>query len=252
MAIGHAFLQAFLLCGLIYAFARHEGDYNFQKVAIVTAGMIAWEGILFMTLPENLLPFAVVPVALVLAWMLMKFCWLSLKKAILVTVLFGVGTLLIQVAWSALLGGNERATENAAKQVSDEISKQTEEGIKIAQSIVQGTPPKQPKKTDKKAKTDKDATGQEELVPRAAKSGKKAAAPKRGEVDWDAARKSIAITARMSGKDKAMIAVVNGHMVRVGDVIAVDYDDRTYRFRLTALDQEQAEWQALDVRDAAE
>ena len=64
--------------------------------------------------------------------------------------------------------------------------------------------------------------------------------------------KRIAISARMSGKDKKMIAVVNGQMINVGGVVAVDHEGRTYRFRLTALGQEDADWQPVDVNEARE
>ena len=29
------FVKAFMLCGLLYVFGRHEADYNFQKVAML-------------------------------------------------------------------------------------------------------------------------------------------------------------------------------------------------------------------------
>jgi len=96
------FLNAFVLCGLLYFIARHEADFEFAKVAFVPAfislGNIALPGLLFLCLLDRGLPpevafsiWALGSLALMMAFfvfMIMKFCWVPFLKALLVLVLF--------------------------------------------------------------------------------------------------------------------------------------------------------------------
>jgi hypothetical protein len=80
--------NAVILCLILYLVAKHEADYSFAKVAMVTAviGLVAF---LVQTFLFDKIGWFTMAVVFVLATALVKqFCWLRWGKTILVVVLF--------------------------------------------------------------------------------------------------------------------------------------------------------------------
>jgi len=78
------FVKAFVLLILVYVVARGEADYDFRKVAMVTAGIVLGcvviEGLLFSRIGL----FVLLPMAAFIVFMVMKFCWVRFWKSLLI------------------------------------------------------------------------------------------------------------------------------------------------------------------------
>ena len=68
--------------------------------------------------------------------------------------------------------------------------------------------------------------------------------------DWITAQAKLVITARMQGKNKQMIAMVNGQLVKEGDVATVVSGGKTYQWKLKTLTKTSADWEPVGVKDA--
>ena len=86
--VGGWTVKALILCGLLYAFARHEADFDYQKVLMVTAGIVLGATLIEGFLGPWIKWFTCIPVLALMVALLMKFCWVSLGKAILVAAIF--------------------------------------------------------------------------------------------------------------------------------------------------------------------
>ncbi len=86
--IGDIFTNAAILCAILYLVARHEADYSFSKVAIVTAITGLGAFLIQMFLFEHIGWFTIVPVFVMTTAMIMIFCWVRLWKTLLVVTLF--------------------------------------------------------------------------------------------------------------------------------------------------------------------
>lgn len=98
------FFNALVLCGLLYLFARDYADYEFHKVAIVAAVISVGVKLLQWTLAPYLEAWVALPMAAFIIYMLMKFCWVTLKQAVLILVLFTTCHVLVALALDGLTG----------------------------------------------------------------------------------------------------------------------------------------------------
>ncbi len=92
LAIAEVFLNASVLCVLLFMIAKYEADYSFPKVAMVTAGLVLGnmivQVILTPHLPKGYEWLLFVAMFAFTAFMIMTFCWITFWKSALVVILF--------------------------------------------------------------------------------------------------------------------------------------------------------------------
>ena len=86
--IGDVFLNAAILCAILYLVAKHEADYSFAKVAMVTAVTGLGAFLIQIFLFEMIGWYTIGLVFLLTAAMIMTFCWVRLWKTVIVVTLF--------------------------------------------------------------------------------------------------------------------------------------------------------------------
>ena len=269
IAIADIFLKAFILCGLLYFFAKHEADYDFAKVAMVTAGILLGSFVLQIVLEKHIGIFTIIPVTAFVIWMLMQFCWLSLPKAVLVTVAFTAVTLGVDFARGKLLGGMQEKVEKDGNTTRDLIDKQNEEGMQVIRELNESTArmegagaapsPFEAAAASPTAVATPPAPGDTNVIMRTvvkinysdeggytgAYVTNQVAVP----INWKIARSKLNITARMM-KNQKMVAVVNGQVVSAGGTVTVEHDDLVYKWKLKSLTKDQADWEPVAVADS--
>jgi hypothetical protein len=266
MAIGQIFLRAFILCGLIYAFARHEGDYNFQKVAMLVGLIVVVEVMLQMTIGEKVGEWVAIPLMVIVVWLLMKICWLSLKKALVITAAFGLCNLGLNLIHLAIFGG-----ELQKDPVQEELDNRYAQALEIVDDLVgeeggAGTgmpveagseaeamppPARQPAPAATEANTN--VIMRRVVSMRYSDEGGYAgwyvtnlvAVP----INWEMARSKIKVTARMKKNNKAAV-MVNNQVLVVGGTMSVEHDGLMYRWKLAGFTQDRADWEPVAVTDS--
>lgn len=91
-------ISAFILCGTMYAVARHEADISFPVVLLIAFGVSAVSVILSLFMGLFSLPLVLVA----LAWALHQFCYLRWSRAWIVTGIYTVAQLGIGMAFAVL------------------------------------------------------------------------------------------------------------------------------------------------------
>jgi hypothetical protein len=86
--IGDVFLNAAILCAILYLVAKHEADYSFAKVAMVTAVTGLGAFLIQIFLFDMIGWYTIGLVFLLTAAMIMTFCWVRLWKTVIVVTLF--------------------------------------------------------------------------------------------------------------------------------------------------------------------
>jgi len=86
--LGDIFVNAAVLCLILYLVAKNEADYSFAKVAMVTAVIGLGSFLIQLFLLEKIGWLTIIPVFALATAMVMIFCWVRFWKTILVVVLF--------------------------------------------------------------------------------------------------------------------------------------------------------------------
>jgi len=68
-------------------------------------------------------------------------------------------------------------------------------------------------------------------------------------VDWAAAMAQLRVGGSMKLEDGREVAIVGGRMLQPGKVVAAEYRDRLYRWRLRAINKTGIDWERLGVID---
>lgn len=125
------FIKAFLLLILVYIVARDEADFEFRKVTMVTAGIVLGAVILDATLTRLIGLFTLIPIAILIVFMVMQFCWVRFWRSLLVAIPFLILNIMIS---TAVTGFHQKANSAIAKGLQGPVS---EEDMKIALSFYQ-------------------------------------------------------------------------------------------------------------------
>ena len=139
--------KAGILCLLLYLVARHEADYSFTKVAMVTAGITLGNLLMEVFLRHYIGWLTIIPIAGFVIFMLMQFCWLSFKKAVLVTVPFLAVCILLAMGVTALQQHADAALDNALG-VRPGDQEEMKEIMKFYQQNFGGLPSSTPASTE--------------------------------------------------------------------------------------------------------
>lgn len=129
--IVEVFVKAFLLLILLYIVARDEADFEFRKVTMVTAGIVLGAVILDATLTRFIGLLTLVPIAVLIVFMVMQFCWVRFWRSLLVAIPFLILNIMIS---TAVTDFNQKADSAIAKGLQGPVS---EEDMKIALSFYQ-------------------------------------------------------------------------------------------------------------------
>jgi len=94
------FLNLAVLAALLYALARHEADYSY--FIYVYFGILVGGILLSFALSPLLHAFALLPVVALTAFLLARFCSISVRRAVLVAVVFHAYQIAYILAYTAI------------------------------------------------------------------------------------------------------------------------------------------------------
>ena len=241
-------LQAAVLCGILYAVARYEADYSFQKVAMVAAGIalgnMVIEALLHGYVRPDLRWLLIFPCVAFTSFMIMTFCWINVWKSLLVVVLFVAFQLLMQLGLAMLTNHYAPSADerNAAIQKKKDESVETQKQIveMMAGQTPSASVPVPPKATAKSVP---------KTTRRAATVKEKAAAPEKSLADkagWVAAEKRLKV-AGISSAGGQKVALVNNNAVTENGMVRVTHNNKVYRWRAVSITKDGVEWKRVDV-----
>ncbi|MFO7871779.1 MAG: hypothetical protein R6V03_10155 [Kiritimatiellia bacterium] len=277
------FIEAGLLCAILYFVARHEADYSFAKVAMVAAGISVGSLIIHAVtdahVPDNLKWTLYIADVAFAALMIMTFCWVSAAKSVIVIVIFSSFHLAAQAGVKALDKRMQKATAPVMTMTSEraEIMKEIQkeiimQGNRAAKSwkpkhtpppcrIPEPTPAPETNSPDVTEKPPQKPQIQMPAAPAAARSPEPHEEPpgeieeKAGEEDetvssgWAEARKTIDITGIVKGSGGKYAALINSSVTEQGDVVSVRHEGKLYTWRVGKIENNGLELTPVGVRE---
>lgn len=235
LMLAQIFLEAFVLCIILYLVAKHEADYSFAKVAMVTGAVTAGSAIIEALAGEKLGPFTAIPVLAFIAFMLMTFCWITLKKSILVVLLFCTFHLLVGMGLNAL----HRSLTTGAPVPGPVSDEDVEVAVKFFEEVYGEAPAamRPPQTHPPQASTEPALkTATRDHAPRIPQeTGRTKALPAVDQEKWDAARKTLRIGGIMAGARGTHVAMVNNQPVEEGDSVSAIHEGKTYHWRVRSI-----------------
>ena len=250
------FMQAAVLCGILYAIAKYEADYSFQKVAMVAAGIALGNVLITALLQERIKPdlhwVLVFPCIAFTAVMIMTFCWVSLWKSVLVVVIFVLfqtasdfARNMIMTRLSASL--NAPASE-ALKKKEDDLK---EFQMEILATMGGNNASRQPVIAKPEHPSSPVVTNvinkQAESVPIIIEKKKVVMELKDDSVAWTQAKKKLRV-AGISRKGNEFVALVNNKVLVKGGVISIQHEDMVYRWQASEITKNGVIWKQLTSR----
>ncbi len=137
MLVGEIAIQALVLCAIMYFVARHEADYSFDKVFMVAAGIaLGWAALTFL-LFDRIGFLIVIPIFAFMAYMLVKFCWVSVPKSLLITLIFVIFQSGMKCATDRITG-KIVASMDKSNALVEQRMKDTEEARQMMVESLQG------------------------------------------------------------------------------------------------------------------
>ena len=252
-------VQALTICVLLYLFARHEADYSFSSVVLVTIGIILGNFFIGLGFFKYIGPFAIIPIFFFTTFMLVKFSWVSWPKGMLITLLYFVITAAIAVgklyfqtghfAWDAAGRAEQDGPQNkydASVKEGMEVFNSLNESTARMQASARGEkPPAQGTNTAGTANT----RATPPPAPAAAvnpplAAGQNAAQP---QADWSMAKSQLRIRGWMNDRNGNRTATVNDQIIPLGGTAYADYNGLRYTWRLTSLDGYKPTWTPVDA-----
>jgi hypothetical protein len=235
LMVGQVIVQAAILSLILYLVARHEADYSFSKVAMVTAGTTVGSFIIQAMLQDHIGGWSAIPVIGFIAFMLMTFCWISFWKSLIVVAVYigvhmGFGVL-VALLFASLIGGGEVVESSERDEAYEELAKTLEEVVPAE------LPEEKPLETE-------DSGGGVSALKLLRKIR-----PEPTEPDWEAARATVRVggTMKRGGRRGAMI---NGQVVLSGEVVTVEHKGHLYRWRLESIRDGMADLKRVRVEAA--
>lgn len=279
LMIGEIFLKALVLGGILFLVARHEADFQFNKLVLVTCGItlgsFAMEAFLAPSLANYMPFFASEAVTFLLAFafvmfMVVHFCWVRLWKGILVTLLFMGFSIGLSVAGAIVMAKINQSVEKAGGSVMEQNNKEAlamfQEMMDMSssqlmeQAKAEGmTPMSDLASADVEGALPLPALPQEEPVklPPQEPVEPPPPEPPADELpafartpEWQAAQAKIKVSAVLVERDGSNTAIVNGEVLGIGDVLTVEVKRKLYRFKMAELTTDWVAWDPLGETDA--
>lgn len=266
IAVGQVFIDALVLSLILYLMARHEADYDFQKLAMVVAGTALGNMVLSVSLGLWLPPALsvwIMPLVQIVfsAYMIMTFCWISFRKSLLVAVVFaclhiGFGFV---VNWAVKrMFGSAGQQPSLVERQNQEIEDVRKEMMRMAEIEAKAyAPPTPPEAVAPKpaavvvSNAAPAATNPPPAPPAAVVAGEavppSVAVPAGTQAEWDAARARVKY-AGSSGQGGGYVALINKRLVEPGDLVSVSHQGKTYRWRVKSITRDGVDLEPVDVR----
>lgn len=282
--IVEVFIKAFLLLILLYIVARDEADFEFRKVVMVTAAITLGGVIIEATLTRHIGLWTLVPVAALIVFMIMKFCWVGFWRALLVAVPFLILNAMIA---TAVFSFNEKANKAVAKGLQGPV---TEEDMKEAMLFYKqsfgDSDMELPFEKKKEIKIEPNMTQLLlETFSALFSSNKFAAMMMPGEKNragmpseqsasgdskhivkmpftggrpeedgavlssagWQEAENKLTLSGVLVGRDGVRVAVINDQMIKEGEFIQVGHGRMTYRWRARLITERGVSWERVEA-----
>ncbi len=233
------FVNAAVLCLILFLIAKHEADYSFQKVAMTTAGISLGSFLIHVFLFDKIGWYSLILMFAFSAIMIKTFCWISLGKTLIVIAIF----------CTFQIGGKVGIHLISQHFASPKLPpSQSEQAYEIAKEMGLIASPNDtqnpiPKPTEK-PKTDKNKSKLPKLKNPFSKSEKK----KIKSHNWDEARKTLIHGGTMLNSAGDYVAIVNGEIVEVDDVISHSMKSVTYRWKVTEISKHNTKFEQLDMK----
>lgn len=283
LAIGQVFFEAAVLCIILYLVARHEADYSFAKVAMVTAGIGLGNILLEGLAGPKIGPIFTTILSLVfICVMLVWFCWISPLKSIIVMVSFCTFHLLLVLGVAYLQRSMmESSTPTLVEQRDsdiDEIKKEMERQARmlsgevpppptaaeaadapveqpdvseppaankpaVAAAPVAPPPPPPPTEPAKPEPPSQPQTTAPQPPPPPPEPAEPPETP-----DWIAAKKNLKIVGIVAAGGGKFTAKINNTMVEVGGQVFLEYGGKIYRWRVTSISRDGINFQRVDIQ----
>jgi hypothetical protein len=238
-------VQALLTCLVLYVAARHEADYDFQKVLVVTAGLAVVNVVLDYALKPQIGLFYIIPCLAITVWVFHDACWLPWPRAFLCTFLlaglnamaalgigFVAGKLLPKNASHVTLMEQHEADLREAKQAMEDAYRDQQD-VQAVEMPGPATPP--PATTNAPAAV---APPPATVTPPPATvvaPPPPITTPSAPVEEWSAARAKLRVGGRIRGRNGAPVALINGEVCAIGDPISATHNGRRYTWRVAAI-----------------
>ena len=285
-SVGKVSVEALVLCLVLYLVARHEADYDFQKLTMVVAGTMLGNFLLYAGASVYLPPIHLLWVVPLLqlgfsAFMIKTFCWVTTGKALLVALIctlfhvaLSLGTTLVERKLFGSATPSPAAVEQQNREMqeikaemmrdlahaADPFGSNASNGASVssrgpgatntpASATVSAAPPAAvpPATPAPSAPAAAPPAPAEPPPPTPAPVAAPAAQPAADTADWAAARKLIKI-AGITGRPGDYVALVNQRVVKPGDLVSVHHGDRTYRWTVREINRDQVQLDPHDVQ----
>jgi len=215
LMLAETFLNAAILCTILYVVAKHEADFSFAKVAMVVAG-IQLASFLAQVFLNTVAWFTLLISFVFTLLFVQKFCWLSFKKTLVVVLIFCVFQAGTKVGFNAIAA---QFTPQPVQPPDSELG----EVVKMINAQVADAGDTRPKK------------------PLVKESGTDTA-------QWKEARQALKIGGVMLNADGSYVAIVNGDIVEVGDPVKLEHGKLRYRWKVTTISRHDVDLEPLDVQ----
>ena len=216
LMLAETFVNAAILCAILYLVAKHEADFSFSKVAMVAAGiqLIAFLTQVFLF---DRIGWFTLAVSFVFALLLvMRFCWLNVAKSLLVVAIFFVFQAGTKVGFASI------AAYFAPEPVQSQDS-QLGDVVKMLNSQF----------------------GDSDGTPAKARRQKEEAAP---ADQWTAARQALKLGGVMLNDEGGYVAIVNNEIVEVGDTVKLEFGRAIYRWKVTSISKHNVDFEPVDIQ----
>jgi hypothetical protein len=280
LMIGEIFLKALVLCGILYLIARHEADFEFRKVALVTCGITLGIFALDAFLTPSLayyLPYLVAAaltflVAIIfVTFMVVRFCWVPLWKGIVVTIIFLVFNVGLSIAGALAMAKINQSVEKAGGSV---MEKNNKEALAMFQEMMEQSSSEMSRQVKAESAEFMPALtnanveaaphppaviAAEERVEAPPQEPVEPAPPERPldelpafarTPEWQAAQAKIKVSAVLVERDGSNTAIVNGEVLGIGDVLTVEVKKKLYRFKMAEITTDWVAWDPLGEIDS--
>jgi len=241
-------IDAAVLSLILFLVAKHEADYSFGKVAMVTAAIGLGSFLMHVFLFEIISWLTIIPVFLFTGVMIKSFCWLNWRKTFLVIAIFTV----FQV------GSKLGITAISSRITPPEMPpSQTEQALEVAKEMGMLATPSRPapipvqtrsqQKKEKEKEKAKESKKQPSKIKKlfSKKSGKKT---ERRATGWEAAREALIHGGSMLNDHGQYVAIVNGEIVEVGDIVSHSIKSKKYRWKVSSISRHNISFEQLDIQ----
>ncbi len=278
LMVGEIFLKALVLCGILFLVARHEADFDFKKVALVTCGItlgiLAVEAFVDPRIKELLASRFEYPVPEIVsgsvtlllataftAFMVIRFCWVGIWKGIVVAIVFMAFSIGLSMAGAYVAAKINESVEEAGGSKMEEANK---EAVQMFQEMMEQSSAEMMRQAQVESGMPMPAvpgtnTGTAHIPPASepASPAENPAPPPAVETppppidelpafartpEWQAAQAKIKVSAVLVERDGSNVAIVNGDVLGIGDVLTVEVKKKIYRFKMAEITTDWVAW----------